>query len=196
VDTPASQSTPQEARAIAPPTHTRRRRLRAGACLLVTAIGATLGLLSLGPQTPALVWNFSPSLPVGLYRLSLVDPVKGDVVAIRPSGAARDVLIAHGVLPDGRILLKQLYAEHGDIVCRTRAEVTINGARTATAKLRSRDGRLLPVWAGCRSLGPSEILVLAPHPSSFDSRYFGPIDAGRVIGVATPLLTFPPEETA
>jgi conjugative transfer signal peptidase TraF len=173
-----------------------RRGSRAGLCLLVTAIGATLGLLSLYPQTPALVWNFSPSVPVGLYRLSHADPVKGDVVAIRPTGAARDMLNAHDVLPAGRILLKQLSAAHGDIVCRTDTMVTINGARTATARLRSRDGRTLPAWSGCRALGAREVLVLAPHPSSFDGRYFGPVDTGQVIGVATPLLTFPLEEAA
>lgn len=173
----------------------RRHGRRAGACLLLTGIGAGLGLLSLGAQAPALVWNFTASIPVGLYGVSQRQPAKGDLIAISPTGSTRQKLDAYDVLPAGKVLLKQLKAVGGDNVCRIGASVTINGAEAATARLRSRDGQELPVWSGCRVLGADEILVLAPHPLSFDGRYFGPINAGQIIGVATPLFTFPEGST-
>ncbi len=171
----------------------RRHGRRGGAYLLFTFTGAALGLLSLGAQAPALVWNFTTSVPVGLYGVSQRHPAKGDLIAIAPEGSARETLDAYGALPAGKVLLKQLRAVGGEVVCRTGASVTINGAEVATARLRSNDGRALPVWRGCRSLGPDEVLVLAPHPLSFDGRYLGPIDINQIIGVATPLLTFPHE---
>lgn len=171
----------------------RRHGRRGGAYLLLTFAGAALGLLSLGAKAPALVWNFTTSVPVGLYSVSQRHPAKGDLIAIVPEGSAREALDAYGALPAGKVLLKQLRAVASDVVCRSGASITINGAEVAIARLRSYDGRALPVWRECRSLGPDEVLVLAPHPLSFDGRYFGPIDINQIIGVATPLLTFPHE---
>lgn len=175
------------------PSQARWRRRRAGACILLTIIGAALGLLSLRTQTPALVWNFTESVPVGLYGVSHTEPEKGDLLALAPAGATRKTLDAYGVLPAGKVLLKQLRAVRGDVVCRIGASITINGAEAATARLRSHNGHALPAWSGCRALGAGEILVLAPHALSFDGRYFGPIDDAQTIGVARPLFTFPHE---
>lgn len=173
------------------PQRTVGRRRRGGAFLALTITGASLGLLSLQTRAPALVWNFTESVPTGLYSISDAKPAKGDFVALVPAGAARALLGAYGVLPAGRVLLKRLSAVEGDTVCRSGVSITINGAEAATARLVTPEGHALPAWGGCRVLGAGEILVLAPHPLSFDGRYFGPIDAGQVIGVATPLLTFP-----
>lgn len=51
--------------------------------------------------------------------------------------------------------------------------------------VRARDGRgePLPVWRGCRALGPAELFLLGDSPDSFDSRAFGPVDRSSVIGV-------------
>lgn len=181
----------QQTDAVGQPQRTVGCWRRGGAFLALTITGASLGLLSLQPRAPALVWNFTESVPTGLYRISDARPAKGDVVALAPAGATRALLDAYGVLPAGKVLLKRLSAIEGDTVCRSGVSITINGAGAATARSTSRGGHRLPAWSGCRVLGAGEILVLAPHPLSFDGRYFGPIDAGQVIGVATPLLTFP-----
>lgn len=186
----------QQSSAARPQKRAHGRRRRAAACVLLTIAGATLGLLSLQPQPPRLVWNFTQSVPVGLYSVSDTEPAKGDLVAIAPAGATQDILDAYGALAAGKILLKQLRAIRGDAVCRIGPAITINGAEAATARLTSRDGHALPAWSGCRVLGAEEVLVLAPHPLSFDGRYFGPIDDSQIIGVATPLLTFPHEGTS
>lgn len=192
MDTKASPLEKQPA-AAKTARRTHGRRGGAGACLLLTALGAGLGLMSFLPQAPRLVWNFTHSVPLGLYRVSQVQPSRGDFIAIAPMGATREALDTYGVLPAGNLLLKQLAAIRSDTVCREETIITINGAIAAVAKLRSSDGRLLPVWTGCRTLGSDEILALAPHPSSFDGRYFGPIDASQIVGVVSPLITFPIE---
>lgn len=157
--------------------------------LFLTVTGATLGLSALHQQKPVLVWNFTTSVPVGLYRIEPATPAKGDILAIAPEGAMREILNTHAGLPAERLLLKQLAAVSGDTVCRNQATITINGVTAATAKLYSPAGRVLPAWSGCRTLGGGEALVLGPHPSSFDSRYFGPIQDKQIVGVARPILT-------
>jgi type IV secretory pathway protease TraF len=43
----------------------------------------------------------------------------------------------------------------------------------------------MPWWEGCRRLGRGEIFLLSRRgPASFDSRYFGIIGAGLVVGEA------------
>lgn len=171
-----------------------RTRRDAGVCLPLTLAGATLGLLSLLPATPALVWNHTGSVPVGLYSLDRSSPAKGDIVAIAPHGKLLATLEDHGVLPANRLLLKELAAANGQTVCRNQTVVSIDGVRAAVARPATSDGRALPVWSGCRVLAADEVLVLNPHAGSFDSRYYGPIDASQIVGVAHPLLTFSSQE--
>jgi len=167
----------------------KRGERRKGAWFLVTVAGVTLGLASLQPRAPVLIWNFTTSVPVGLYRIEPATPAKGDILAIAPEGALRETLNTHAGLPAERLLLKQLAAVPGDTVCRNQTTVTINGVIAAKARLHSRAGLPLPAWNGCRTLGGGEAFLLGPHASSFDSRYFGPIDDGQIVGVARPILT-------
>jgi len=164
---------------------------RKPAILGLAAIGASLGILSLLPQAPVLVWNHTESVPVGLYRIGRAPPVRGDIVVIAPSGGLRATLDAYHVLPRGSLLLKRLAATGGDTVCRNGAVVSINGAPAAIARTATAAGRLLPHWSGCRTLGPDDVLVLTGHPASFDSRYFGPLGADQIIGIAQPVATLP-----
>jgi len=166
----------------------RRQR---GACLAVTLAGAALGVMSLCPTDPALVWTHSRSVPIGLYSIARAPALRGDIVVISPDASLRDVLDAHDVLPAGKLLLKRLAAASGDLVCREGPSITINGHLTAIARDRTSSGHPLPVWAGCRVLRAHEIFALAPHPASFDSRYFGTIDASQIVGVAHPLFVLP-----
>lgn len=51
-----------------------------------------------------------------------------------------------------------------------------------------RMGRPLPSWTQCRALVEGEMFLLsATNPASFDSRYFGPIAASTVMGIAQPI---------
>lgn len=171
------------------PSH--RKRWRAVVLLPLTLAGAGLGLLSLHPQAPVLVWNFTESVPLGLYSLKQGTPARGDLIAVQPAGDARTTLESYGALPAGRYLLKPLAGLAGDTVCRHGASVSINGKRAATARFQTSAGRHLPSWSGCQVLAENEILLLAPHPSSFDSRYFGPVTRPEIIGIADPIFTLP-----
>lgn len=170
------------------------RRRRTGVCLALTLAGAAFGLLSLQPLQPALVWNHTESVPIGLYSVEHKTPVRGDIVVIAPTGALQATLDDYGVLPAGRMLLKQLAAASGDTVCGDGVSITINGAVAATARTKTASGRALPQWTGCRTLGADDVVVLTSHGGSFDSRYLGPVGADQIVGVAHPLVALPPSD--
>lgn len=176
------------------PTWPADRRRQTAAWLVLMFTGASLGLLALLPRSPVLVWNHTESVPIGLYRVEHATPVRGDIVVIAPTGALRATLEAYGALARGRLLLKRLAATGGDRVCRDGAAISVNGAAAAVAKPATADGRALPAWSGCRLLASDDVLVLNPHAGSFDSRYYGPIDAGQILGVARPLIPLPSQE--
>jgi type IV secretory pathway protease TraF len=50
----------------------------------------------------------------------------------------------------------------------------------------------MPFWQGCRVLQTGEVFVLADHPGSFDSRYFGPLDTASIAGRAVLLWSHRP----
>ena len=66
--------------------------------------------------------------------------------------------------------------------------VRIDGVPSAAVLSADRWGRPLPSWQQCRRLRPGELFLLSvTNPASFDSRYFGPVSASAVIGVAHPV---------
>ena len=163
----------------------------AGVIATSAAVVALLFLFSTGRQrTPRIIWNISPSVPVGVYVLDIGILRIGDRVALHLPPRARQIAVNRRYLPDGALLLKPIAAMAGDRVCRWQAHVLINGRVQAKAALRDSARRLLPTWQGCRLLRPEEIFVLSPSSGSFDSRYFGPIKSSAVIGIARPLITF------
>ncbi|HWA23501.1 MAG TPA: S26 family signal peptidase [Caulobacterales bacterium] len=154
-----------------------RRLLILGA---VSAIGIAFALASFGAR-PALIWNFTASAPVGLYRTLDRDWVPGDWVAVEPSHALRATMTELGVLERGRLLVKRAAASAGDEVCRDGLRVTINGQEAVVARAQASSGAPLPAWSGCRQLGPHEIFLLGQADGSFDGRYFGVTQASEVI---------------
>jgi conjugative transfer signal peptidase TraF len=144
-----------------------------------------------GPR-PKVIWNASPSAPIGFYVVLPTHPLKdGDFVVARPPSKLADFLAMRHYLPIGVPLLKHIGALPGQIVCRRDAVVTIDGVIAASALVRDRVGRRLPVWQGCRAVAANEIFLLNREiPDSFDGRYFGPLPMSSLIGRARPLWTF------
>lgn len=66
-----------------------RDRARQASLLAVTAAGCALAALSFLQPQPRLIWNFSESIPTGLYRLDDGPWGTGELIAYRPSGDAR-----------------------------------------------------------------------------------------------------------
>lgn len=140
------------------------------------------------------VYNASDSVPVGWYRIDPAgrkagsSPV-GSIVLIRLPDASASLAAQRGYLPIGIPLLKRVAAVAGQHVCIADRIVRIDGVTVAAARVADRAGRPLRAWSGCRRLRHGELLLLSTtNPASFDSRYFGPVEASAVLGIAHPLL--------
>lgn len=155
---------------------------------------AGIGLLAaptvVSPQ-PQLLWNVTPSMPVGLYWLDHRRPSRRNaIVAIRVPDRFAGLFAARGYLPPGVPLLKRIAALPGQTVCRRGLMITVDGRAMATALTHDRLGRPLPRWHGCRTLRREEMFVLSRTVrDSLDSRYFGVLPGAALVGVATPLWT-------
>ena len=149
--------------------------------------------------------NESPSLPVGVWRVSPPgrDLRTGDVVAFCPpdtpsfrEARARSYL-GKGLCEGGyEPLLKPVAAIAGDRITQTDEGISINGRLIANSKSLDRDGsgRTLPSpVANNLVVAGGEVWVISSYNSlSFDSRYFGPIPTSRIEGLAHPLFVFHP----
>lgn len=160
------------------------RKSRPRVLFLAAASVVLMAIASRVPMPTKLVYNASPSAPVGFYWIGSGPTRRADyVAAVLPEAMA--ALAGHrGYLPMGMPVIKRVAGLAGDEVCRAGAEVRINAALIATAHDRDPAGRVLPVWQGCRVLADGELFLLNAHPGSFDGRYFGPLPRDLVIGRA------------
>lgn len=179
-------------RAPAAATGLHRHPLRVGVLAGTAAALVALLLPALHRPQLRLVWNASASVPLGLYGIeSATVPRVGDLVAVRPSLALTRFMAERHYVEAGALLVKPVAGIAGATVCRMNMHVTLNGRAVATALPRDRFGRPLPRWSGCRRLARNQLVLIAPAlHTSFDSRYFGPVDRARVIGRAIPLWTW------
>jgi len=138
-------------------------------------------------DAPALLWNASPSVAPGLYRLTSQPPQTGTLAVIRLPEPLRTLAATRGYLRAGALLIKPVVAGAGDIVCRHGPLVTINGRSISRAKTADQTGLALPLWSGCFRLAPTDVFVLSEEPASFDSRYFGPVQRRHIVGTALPV---------
>ena len=154
--------------------------------MVLLALGS-IALAYPKPHVPVLLWNASPSVATGLYRLISQPPLTGVLAVIRLPEPFRTLAETRGYLRAGALLIKPVAAGAGDTVCRHGPLVTIKGRVVARAKTADQAGRLLPVWSSCFRLAPTHVFVLSQEPDSFDSRYFGPVQRRHVVGTAVPV---------
>ena len=176
-----------------------RSRLRARIVLAgLSACGlAALAWASFVHPLPRLTYNPSDSVAVGWYRVDPLDPRTGSLPASLRVGSivlttlppdATALAAQRGYLPTRVPLLKRVGAMAPQEVCITGGSVRIDGVPSAAVLSADRWGRPLPSWRQCRQLQPGELFLLSvTNPASFDSRYFGPVSAAAVIGVAHPV---------
>jgi conjugative transfer signal peptidase TraF len=158
--------------------------------LVIAAIGlSAIALPSVTTRHPLLVWNASPSVPIGFYRVVARPPPCGALALIRLAAPFRTLADGRGYVPAAVPIIKPIAACNGDTVCRLGGIVSINGQTLAVARNTDASGRRLPRWQGCRRLDATTVFVISRQPHSFDSRYFGPVDRNHVIGLAIPLWT-------
>jgi conjugative transfer signal peptidase TraF len=164
----------------------------------LAAIGfAALAWASFVSSLPRLTYNPSDSVAVGWYRVDPLDhradslpsslPVNSIVLVPLPTEAGA-LAAQRGYLPTRVPLLKRVGAIAPQEVCIADGIVRIEGVPAAAVLRADRLGRPLPAWQQCRRLEPGELFLLSvTNPASFDSRYFGPVSASTVIGVAHPV---------
>ncbi len=138
-----------------------------------------------------LVYNASPSVPVGWYRTEPTGRLRVGmlVVAHIPAWAAR-LAAKRGYLPITVPVIKRIAAIHGDYVCERLGDLSVNGRTIARALVADSAGRRLPAWRGCGELARGEVLLLGDVPDSYDSRYFGPVTRNAIVRRAIPLWTW------
>ena len=157
--------------------------------LITTLIAASAAAVS-GPSAhPSVIWNTSPSVPTGLYRVRLdPTPAVNDIVVVRPPEDLAWFLAEGGYLPRHVPLLKRVAALAGARVCRFGLTVSIDGKAVAEALQRDHRGRPLPTWSGCIVLTDAQVFLLSTdRPDSLDGRYFGPLDRSAIVGRAAPV---------
>jgi conjugative transfer signal peptidase TraF len=130
--------------------------------------GLVLSLILLCLWLAGYRFNVTASLPVGIYKLSPGAPGRGDYAAFCLEGEFAELARERGYLPAGscpsglRPLLKRVAGLPGDPVPGDPA------VRPADSH-----GRVMPAVPLESVVPPGMALLLAEHPGSFDSRYFG-----------------------
>lgn len=164
--------------------------LRPATLLGLSVIGvAAMGWATFVEVAPKIVYNGSPSLPIGFYRVTPVDCLRlNDLVVVPVPETYEKLALERRYLGPGALLIKRVAALSGDRVCVLDGRVLINGGLVARALKVDSTGRPMPVPEGCRTLREDEFFALIEEvQASFDSRYFGALTLDSIIGRTRPL---------
>jgi conjugative transfer signal peptidase TraF len=140
-----------------------------------------------------LLWNWTPSLPLGLYWVSPASSGRakvGALVAFPVPAHVRALVLERRYLPPGALLVKPVVATAPDRVCTEGGELTVNGAPLGAVATEDTQGRPLPSDPRCGPLSEGEVFVASHFATSFDSRTFGPVPLTDIRGTVTPLWTY------
>lgn len=167
-----------------------------------TAIGGA-GLIAMGALCYAVGArvNTSKSIPLGLYWTSDKPVEKGAYVLFCPpqvgviAEAKHRGYLASGFCPgDYGYMMKKILAAKDDAVAISDAGVSVNGALLPfSAPLTlDRAGRPLPRYQSASFVvGNSEVLLMSDvSGTSFDGRYFGPVNRSQIKTVIVPVITW------
>lgn len=157
-------------------------------------IPATLGLVLIGA---AYFWigthyliGFDPQrdLCLNLGRFFLVEYGRsslwrGDLVAFRADERMQPFF------PPGTLMVKRLVGLPGDRVTIDAKGIAVNGQLLATTGLVNAEKLKRKPEEFYREilLLPDHYFVIGERPKSFDSRYFGPLEASQIVGKAYPI---------
>ena len=166
--------------------------VRACTAFLASAFGVLAIIVSAWVKPDIrLVYNPTESAPPGWYVVHPAAQLEvGDYVIAQLPRDIAAFAANRRYLPRRVPVLKRIAATAGQRVCVRDGTVLIDGAAVATTLTRDGKRRRLTAWSHCRKLETGELFLLnARAPSSFDSRYFGPIDVSFVRGRANLLWT-------
>lgn len=168
--------------------------------LLIMGLFAAITGVGVAATLSGLRFNFTPSMPLGIYRLNPLpqDAIQRQmlVAVCAPSsmvklGRRRGYLSGGPCAGDTEPLLKTVVAVAGDRVDVWCRGVTVNGRLLHNSKPLAIDraGRELSSSPAVhRRIPQGTIWVYADHPRSWDSRYWGPVTVRNVLAKAIPVL--------
>ena len=147
---------------------------------------------TMSPSTPRIIYNPSPSAPIGWYKLELnVMPKRDDLVAAFAPKHAVDLAVERRYLPPNIPIIKTVWAEAGDEVCHRKGRVFTLDRLPLVVLSHDSFGREMPSLSGCYVIPAGEVfLVSVDVQTSFDSRYFGPVSVSNILGKAQYLGQF------
>jgi type IV secretory pathway protease TraF len=134
--------------------------------LLYTFLILTFGALF---ALTHLTLNESPSMPIGLYRISH-EPLR------------------HGSLVLLKDPLKEIVAVPGDTVRWDATGVSVNGRLLDNSAIPS-DSPYPPYPYTTLKLAPDQYVTMGQHPLSFDTRYTGPTPSSLIASTVQPFWT-------
>jgi conjugative transfer signal peptidase TraF len=143
-----------------------------------------------------LIINKTDSLPHGVYLVRARQKLDyNDLVCFSIPENVRSLISERRWMPDYEnlqaFLIKTIAALPGDAVCFKDHTITLRGTHTLDVLKQDSSGRPLPCFKYCGTLPVGKYFVAQVEDrKSFDSRYFGPIDESRIMGVAEPLWIF------
>lgn len=162
--------------------------MRRGAATFACGSAAIAAILAASFNTfsPRLIYNPSPSAPLGFYLIDRKTSLKtGDRVAAFAPEWARELADKRGYLPSDLPVIKQVWARAGDEICTENRVLSAPGQPPIQARDSDSLGREMPIWTGCRILQQGEYLLISNDvQGSFDGRYFGPVTDQEILGRA------------
>ena len=164
------------------------KRLHWTARAVLVAIAATGAVVFIQWRAPdQLLYNHSPSIPVGFYLRAHTGSVRASIVTVKAADVAPVEAARRYFTDDGDRFIKRIAAVQGDLVCAQGRRILVNGAVVATRRVEDSTGHRLSAWTGCKRLGPRDLLLLGDTPDSFDGRYWGIVTDDRIEGVWRPV---------
>lgn len=163
------------------------RQKRIWSIVFVGFLVVLLAVVSAVEFAPRIIWNATPSAPIGLYRIVDKSPKFGDWVLVEPRSEVQEFIESRAYLPPDTPLLKRVAAKNGDEICRENEQIFVRKIYIADALVVDSHGREMPQWSGCFVLGEDQYFLLNEHSKSLDGRYFGKTHSNEIIGVAVPV---------
>jgi conjugative transfer signal peptidase TraF len=180
------------------PGRTARHPIRLMAIALVTVV--LLAIILVGGLVGFRV-NLTPSAPLGLWRIKPLfrPPAVGDLVILCPpqtaemQAARTRGYLRRGLCPGAYApLIKRIAATagariviHGSVII---DDVALPGS--AIVHLDGKGRPLTPYDGGRVPAG--SVFLYSGFAGSYDSRYFGPVPASGILGLAEEVLTYAP----
>lgn len=171
-----------------------QRRSRVAQLLCAGALlAATIGIAG---YAGGLRFNLTPSYPLGLWHIVPLtrDVVVGDLVFVCPPRtpafemALERGYLRHGLCPGWMSpLIKTVAAVAGQRVD-IGASIAVDGVPLAHSRIHPVDGAgraLVPAASGVVPAG--QLFLTSEFAGSYDSRYFGPVPAAGILGLARPI---------